>query len=303
MPRVIVPSGADEAPCDLDTCVDAVSAAGFDPADESSLLHAADWLARLGRNPVFLGDILVAELAARHRDDGEGSGYGPQAIVLSAPRGGAFLRANVWPAADDYITRASGAHSFAYGLPHDHNFDFLTYGYFGPGYASDYYEYDYAAVAGFTGEQAQLRFAERGVLEPGKLMHYRALHDVHCQLPPESLSISLNVLAASPAQEWLDQYAFDLADGTVSRILNPGAGETFLRMAVALGGDEAVDLAHRFGAAHPSDRMRLAAFESLAMAAADVAGEDGVWVRAEQSGSRMVIWEALERRRHLAIAG
>jgi hypothetical protein len=34
--------------------------------------------------------------------------------------------------------RASGAAAFVYGLPHDHNFDFLTLGYFGPGYWSDY---------------------------------------------------------------------------------------------------------------------------------------------------------------------
>lgn len=185
MPRLI--EGEDLASCSLREAVHAIDAAGFDPREEDSLLHAARWLQRLGNNASFLGDHITAQLTAGHAGDATESAYGPQAIVLSGMRNGFFLRANVWPSERDHAFRTSGARSFVYGIPHDHNFDFLTVGYFGPGYRSDYYEYDYEAVAGRHGERAGLHFVERSALSPGKLMHYRAHRDVHRQLPPESL--------------------------------------------------------------------------------------------------------------------
>lgn len=173
MPRVI--ELADAERCNLAECVDAISSAGFTPDEDESLLNAARWLRRLGNDPDFLGDILIDELGRRHRDDVLDNSYGPQVVMLAPPNGQFFIRANIWPAADDHMVRASGGSSFVLGLPHDHNFNFLTLGYFGPGYWSDYYEYDYGEVTGYRGEPVpSLRFVERSRLEPGKLMLYRA---------------------------------------------------------------------------------------------------------------------------------
>ncbi|MFX9061834.1 hypothetical protein ABTN34_19000, partial [Acinetobacter baumannii] len=75
----------------------------------------------------------------RRTADANGSAaYGAQAILLAPPNGNYVLRANCWPARDDAIVRASGTAPFFYDMPHDHNFPFLTYGYLGPGYWSDY---------------------------------------------------------------------------------------------------------------------------------------------------------------------
>ena len=298
MPRVISVSD-DGAACELDECVAALGESGFEPQDDASLLHAAGWLRRLGNNRDFLARAMLAELAERHRQD-DGSGvYGPQVIMLSALGGEFFLRANIWPSRDEHVFRASGGDAFVYGLPHDHNFDFLTLGYFGPGYRSDYWEYDYQAVAGAVGEKAGLRFAGRARLEPGKLMHYRAHRDVHSQLPPAALSVSLNVMHAGGAQGWLDQYRFDTVRDEIAAVLSAGASEVFLRIAVGLGGAEALDLAERFARSHPSDRMRLCALEAQAGALAS-AERDALWRRAEASGSRLVALEARRRRAALA---
>ncbi len=295
MPRVI--EMADNTSISVAECSEILHASGFDPRDEGSLLHAAWQLRRLGNDQAFLGDLLIDQLAARHRDEPQDSAYGPQAIMLSRPAGGDFfLRAAIWPSAQDHIVRASGDASFVYGLAHDHNFDFLTVGYFGPGYWSDYYEYDYEAVAGAAGEDVGLRFVERSRLEPGKLMHYRAHRDVHAQLPADSLSVSLNVMHASGAQGWLDQYGFDVAEGRITRVLSNGASEAFLRIAVGLGGDEAKDLATRFARHHPSDRMRIHALDALASVADGEEARDEVWREAEGMGSRMVALEARGRR-------
>ena len=290
MPRTI--ASVDERRCSLPETLACLDAAGFDPRDEASVDHAAACLRRLGNDSEFLGDLLVAQIADADGHDGIESGYGPQAIVLSGSRNGYFLRANIWPAEGDHAFRTSGARSFVYGLPHDHNFDFLTVGYFGPGYLSDYYEYDYAQVAGWSGEAAQLRFAERSALAPGRLVHYRAHRDVHRQLPPESLSVSLNVVAAEPASGWFDQYGFDVDADTVTGVLNPTSTEAFLRIAVGLGGAEALDLAERFGRHHPSDRLRLACFEARAAGTGGAAEAETVWREAERCGSVLVAREA-----------
>nr|WP_301332668.1 transposase [Parerythrobacter lacustris] len=284
----------------VEECASAIAAIGFDPACPGMVDEVAGLLRALGANRTFLGDGLVELLAESGKGETPQSAYSPQSIMLTSPRNGFFLRANIWPSEQDSCFRRSGAHNFAYGAAHDHNFDFLTYGYFGPGYRSDYYEYDYHTVTGYRGEPVGLRFIERSALSPGRLMHYRAHRDVHAQLPPDSLSVSLNVMACEPAQGWHDQYGFDLTRGTVSRVLNSGSTETLLRIAVALGDEEGVGLAEDWGRNHASDRIRLACFEARALAAHDPSNRDTIWREAERSGSLLVKKEAELRRRESA---
>lgn len=295
MPRILTDESRDA--CSLPECIEALAAIDFDPRDDGSTAQAASWLRRLTNNRSFLAELLVDRLAGRTEGEID-SGYGPQAIMLSPKRGNMFLRANIWPAEHDLCFRNSGAASFVYGVPHDHNFSFLTSGYCGPGYRSDYFEYDYEAVTGYAGEAAPLRFVERSALHEGKLMLYRAHVDVHSQLPPESLSVSLNVMHVDPAQHWFDQYGFDLEKREVTRVLSPNATEAFLRAAVASGAEEALDFASETARSHPSERLRLASFEARA-ARLDRSDEDGLWREAELCGSRMVA--AIARRRRTAL--
>ncbi|GAB5347874.1 hypothetical protein TMRO357_00802 [Alteriqipengyuania sp. 357] len=252
MPRELTP--AVSWPLSLHECLARIDRVGFDLRDEASLRNAAEALAGLAVNRTFLGDLLIEQMSGTMPESA--TAYGPQAIMLAGPRNGYFVRANIWPARDDPAFRSSGAASFAYGLPHDHNFDFLTVGYFGPGYVSDYWEYDYASVRGEMGEPVDLRFIERSALHEGRVLHYRAHRDVHCQHPPRSLSVSLNICAAGPAQGWFDQYRFDTDTGQIAGILNPGANEVMLRLGVALGAEGAQDCAVHFAQHHPSAAIR-----------------------------------------------
>ena len=284
MPRVI--ELADDGVLSLDECVERISQRGFDPGDEDSLLEAARDLRRLGNDRRFLGDILIDELKRRDQPDVVANAYGPQTIMLSQPSGEFFLRANIWPAPGEHVLRASGEAPFYFDVPHDHNFSFLTLGYFGPGYWSDYYEYDFEDVAGYRGEAVDLRFIERSRLSEGRLMLYRAHRDVHVQHAADALSVSLNVMHMAPHQGWFDQYRFDVKDKRIAGILNSGSAEVMLRVAVGLGLAEALDLAEDFGRRHPSDRMRLAGWEALAMVADGAVARDEVWARAEAAEAR-----------------
>ena len=299
MPRVI--EYADDAQCALGDCLDALQSDGFRPHEEESLMHGAKWLRRLCNNRHFLGDLMLEELKKGVAASEKASSYGPQVVMLSPLGREYFMRANFWPSEQEHMFRASGASAFSYELPHDHNFDFLTAGYFGPGYSSDYYEYDYEKVAGAIGEKAGLRFVERNTLDQGKLMHYRAHQDVHSQLPPESLSVSINIMHSGGAQGWLDQYTFDVEKDEISASVGHSGSEVFLRVAVGLGSEEARDLAENFARNHISERMRLTALEAQA-GVLDVQDRDDLWRRAESSGSRLVAMEAARRRRELVQA-
>ncbi|XUU59552.1 transposase [Erythrobacter sp. HA6-11] len=297
MPQVL--DIEDSASCTLSDCVEGIAASGFDPGDAESTHTVAHWLRKLGNNRAFLGDLLLRQLESQYRKDVIESGYGPQAILLSPLNNGTFLRANIWPSETDHCYQASGAKTFVYGVPHDHNFSFLTVGYLGPGYQSDYYEYSYEDVAGYAGEQCKLTFKERSALSEGKLMLYRAHKDIHSQIPPESLSVSINVMKVDTAQSWYDQYGFDLDSGCVERVLSPNATEVFLRVAVATGHEDALDLAEQFGRHHPSDRLKLASFEARSLLPQDDAARDVLWREAEMSGSRMLEQVAKTRRAEL----
>ena len=130
-------------------------------------------------------------------------------------------------------------------------------------------------------------------------MLYRAHVDVHSQLPPEALSVSLNVMHVDPAQGWFDQYGFDLEKREVARVLSPNATEAFLRVAVASRSPEALDYAEAVGRRHPSERLRLASFEARA-AALDAHQRDALWREAELCGSGMVAAVAKDKRAALA---
>lgn len=267
MPRLIDPGlgGAIE----LVELVETLDAYPVDARDEDAFASWGPLLARLGRNRDFLADLAIAELKTRCAAQHAGNGYGAQVFLLRPPNGRYVLRANFWPARADSATRRSGPAAFFYDLPHDHNFPFLTYGYLGPGYWSDYYEYDAAPLTGLPGEQAGLRFVERARLEPGRLMLYRMRRDVHVQLPPDSMSVSLNILGADPAQPWLDQYRFDIGRGTIAEGLTVTAAEALVDVAVHVG--NGLDLAERFARHHPCARMRVTALDALVSALPDEA--------------------------------
>lgn len=261
MPRLIDPG--EGSAIGLDDLVEALDTSDFDAACEDSFASVGPLLARLGRNRTFLADLAIEELKGRCATQSAGNAYGAQVFLLRPPNGRYVLRANFWPARDDAVVRASGTTPFFYDLPHDHNFPFLTVGYLGPGYWSDYYEYDGDAVLGVPGEAAGLRFVERARLEPGKLMLYRARRDVHLQLPPDAFSVSLNILGYDLAQPWREQFRFDVAAGTIAEGLTTTPSEALVALAAQFGGGNGLDMAHHLARRHPVSRMRWTAARAI----------------------------------------
>ena len=267
MPRSITPPAGPEL--DLETVAATLDESGVDLADDASLARCVQLLAALARNRSFLADRVIAELKASYADQLAANRYSAQVFLLHRSRRGWFLRANLWPAATDAVYAASGPAAFAYGLPHDHNFHFLTTGYWGPGYVSDDYDYDPESVDGRLGEPMALNFVGRSRLSEGRMLLYRAHRDIHSQRPPERLSISLNIMDEGEHVPWRDQYIVDLDRRAIARRPTVAASEMLLRCAVHLTGNGR-DVADQFARAHPVPRVRANAIAALAA----VAGRD-----------------------------
>jgi hypothetical protein len=285
MPRVI-DAQTDET-IGLDDLVEMLSVGGFDPDDEDNFASWGLALKKLANNRTFLADIALAELKDRCGNQTRENQYGPQVIMLGGA-GQFFLRANFWPGKDDPVLRASGTAPFFYGVPHDHNFSFLTVGYLGPGYWSEYYEFDYDEVVGHTGEKVNLRYIEKSRLEPGKVMLYRAHRDVHNQLAADSMSVSVNIMGMTHGIPLLDQYKFDIANKRVDSMANRIATEPLLALSAHFGGGNGADLLANFAAGHPSDRVRFLALQAQAAVIGDVDARIAHYEQAARSDSRFV---------------
>ncbi|MGQ0660619.1 transposase [Sphingosinicella sp.] len=286
MPRIIPCPDMD--PIALADLVQVLNDERFDPADEESFAAAGPWLKRLAANRRFLADIAVAELKDRCGKQERENRYSSQVIMLHRASEKYFIRANFWPSPKDSVFKASGTSPFFYHVPHDHNFSFLTVGYLGPGYWSEYYEYDYEDVVGLPGERVDLRFVEKAKLDPGKVMLYRAHRDVHNQLPADEMSVSINIMEASPKLPFLAQYRFDPAKCEIAGVLTRSSSEALLALAANHDAGNARDLVESFARHHPCERLQFAALRELAAAEANMDEGLAVLARGRASPNRFV---------------
>lgn len=250
---------------DLADLVEHLNQVSFDPCDHDSMISVAPALKQLSNNRVFLSEIICEELKDSQNIQ-LGNAYTPQVFMLHSPQNTGqdfFIRACFWPGAKDDVLRASGDSSFFYGVPHDHNFNFLTVGYQGPGYESDYFEYDYSTVSGLPGEPVDPFFTERSQLGEGEIMLYRAFTDIHRQIAPERFSVSINIMEHSMRSVTMDQYEFSADAKTVSNIINRSSAATMFMIAAGSGNQEATNVLLSIFRKHPMDRVRMAALEAL----------------------------------------
>lgn len=285
MPRII--ETTDQPAIGLHDLTALLDEGHFDPRDEDCFASFGQALRQLAEDQNFLADLVVDELHRHCASQSSGNQYGPQVFMLHRADRYA-IRANFWPALTDSVVAANGAQAFFYEVPHDHNFSFLTVGYTGPGYVSDYYDYDYDSVVGTPGEVAGLRFVERAQLHQGKTMLYRAHRDVHAQMPPQSLSVSINILEQSPSVPFRDQYKFDLERGTVDSILTNTPVEALLDLCAGLQNADGLDLLDNFAKRHPCDRIRYRALAAFASTRTSPDDRTAVFERGARGSNRHV---------------
>ncbi|HEV2817372.1 MAG TPA: transposase [Allosphingosinicella sp.] len=286
MPRVI--DAETDEKLELAELIEMLDTGDFDAEDDDNFASWGIQLRKLANDRSFLADMMIDELKQRCEGQVRENQYGPQVVMLHGRSTKFIMRANFWPALGDSVVRHSGTDPFFYNIPHDHNFSFLTVGYLGPGYWSDYYEYDYGEVVGYAGESVNLRFVERSRLELGKVMLYRAHRDIHLQLPADAMSVSLNILETSYSGAFRDQYRFDIENKKIDGIINRLSLEPMLAIAAHHGGEEGADLLAGFARSHPSDRVRWAALRARAATAPTIDERLAIYAEGARGDSLLV---------------
>lgn len=250
-----------------------------DPGDYEQVAQAAPLLLGLAQDRKLVLEALNRDLA--HVLAGKGRlFYSQQSLILAEIPRRFTVRANIWPTITSAPrSRAVTEKMFAYTVPHDHNFSFLTVGYLGPGYETAIYEYDFARVEGRVGERVELRFLERTRLAAGKVMLFRSGRDVHIQYAPEELSMSLNLLVYSAEDMRREQFAFDVIGSRISGLLAQ-SGITnivdLLGLATALGGDaRTLELVLALATSHGNRSVRLGAAHAACALSPALEGE--IW--------------------------
>lgn len=230
---------------DVETLLSAAEA-HVDVDDFRSLELVGKPMFALQNNRTFLAEYFNAEIK-KVNTRRLAQYLSPQSFVFGASSTGRFaVRCNIWVRPEgSQEKKAMESRIFSYGLPHSHNFSFLTVGYLGAGYGSRIYEVDPVGVQGHIGEKVSLTFLEQTRLPRGKGMIYRSGLDVHTQLPPDELSISLNLLVSSPRNSSTPQYYVDVCSGTIigfPEVNGASKRLTLLTLAKRIGNDNTIDV-------------------------------------------------------------
>lgn len=248
---------------DLGDYVDAVKVA-VSADDIDSVAATAPLLKRLANNRTFVVEHLNRQL--KFWPVNALPFYSVQSSILASD-GPISVRMNIWPTIDtDVRRRKIQANVYSYFDAHDHNFTFMTVGYFGAGYSTRLYEYDHATVVGYPGEKVDIRFLEETSLPVGKVMLYRPSRDIHTQLPPSEFSMSLNLMVVDADRESLrDQYYFDIERSCISSYVESNSSKRVsqIEMMRFIGDDNSIDILWSLAQRHPCGRTRLTALETI----------------------------------------
>jgi hypothetical protein len=163
--------------------------------------------------------------------------------------GGARLRLSLWRPNNFLSTfETLNGKPYSYDLAHDHDFDLLSVAAFGPGYLTTVYRNDAGDQPLEIGAAPRARRLGDFKMSPGSVIYYEQNYDIHAQHPPESLSMTINMIWMDRKKPKRGQYYYDqdcqtvveLADNRSTRLLS------VVRLLVAYGARDRYDLVREF---------------------------------------------------------
>lgn len=188
-------------------------------------------------------------------------GYSAQVDVLAEGKD-YVIRSVIWPPRYSQLIKEQALER-GYTDPHDHNFSFLTVGYYGPGYLTEVYDNDYNDVKGWVGEPVNLKNRQLIQLSPGRVLYFRSSVDTHVQFPPVSYSISLNVLPKVPLNKRNRQNFFDYDKQELTRSMRPYPVDLLFQLACFTQDNELRNELTAIAESHYLPEIRLSAYEAL----------------------------------------
>lgn len=152
----------------------------------------ATQLRALAANKAHIFSIIIEELEKTDHFQSQNYGQAQGFVLYTTPW--YTIRLMLWIPPG----HQASAIPFSYKVAHDHAFDLMTVGFFGPGYRTSLYEFDYNEPIQRTDGLTQLSYKGEMYLRENEVIYYFANKDVHIQHEPESLSVSLNLIINKP---------------------------------------------------------------------------------------------------------
>ena len=248
-----------------------------DLTDQDSIAESAPWLRALANDRNLVANIFNENIN-KYLSGDTSDMYSPQSFMIAMKDNGKkrfYVRGNIWtPVAAASELRALEERVFSYNIAHDHDFRFMTVGYWGDGYETHIYEAEQAIVKGYIGESVPMRLLEKTRLPFGKVMLYRPYKDIHIQLPPPEMSISLNLMIQDLQPCSREQYFYDVERQVIAGYpYHAGSFSrcTLVQMASYVGNESTIDLLVDIYKREQHPRMRLTALDGLLQLVPDAA--------------------------------
>lgn len=211
-------------------------------------------LQRFAKNPFVLRELIERKGGLDAMRD---TFVPPQTFLLG--NGQRFgVRLNVWPKPTGAAYADKERLLYAYGLAHNHDFSFLTVGYFGPGYTTDLYVVSPEQTLRPSGSRVDLSDHRFEQLSEGRVLAFDAFTDLHEQHEPADLSISINVIPIIKPSQRYEQALFDTANSRLIEPANNRSGRivTTIEVAAAFPSDRTENILDQFAAAAVQPRIQ-----------------------------------------------
>lgn len=226
---------------ELDELIDLLRSFDEGVFDDNHLEESVHALKKLYNNRRFLTlhlNSLLKDFAK------EGKNFYTFQVFMIAQEKYFNLRAPIWMPASGLASDKA----YIYDIPHDHNFNLLTLGYLGDGYKTDIYQYDSNAIQGLPGESVSIYGREQYQLKPGHVIHMGMNSDIHTQIPPNDLSISVNIMQTKMLSD--KQFIFDIENSCVVRKIEGDRDRALLALAETLGDENTQDIIEHLKSKH-----------------------------------------------------
>ena len=235
----------------------------FDIDEADSLIGVAPYFRALANDPDLIACHFNAEIqrVLDAKDEPQ-----PVSSPLSLASAAQYaLQAKIWmpDTLADSLRAPSDQHQNA-RLAHNHNFNVMTIGYFGPGYFVDLYAFTAKDDRAEIEDSVDLRFTQRALVQKDCAVICREAVDAHAQVAPEALSISLSLSIFSERTSVTDRLVFDPQKSTICGHIESSdiyRRASIVRLAGEAGNEQTLELFDALLRRSPCRRVRRAALE------------------------------------------
>jgi hypothetical protein len=195
--------------------------------DSDRCLMIAQLLARVEGEKKYITDVLHDRCFNGQLGDVV-DGYGDTSVVLGGTDNYSFRIVKWLPGEQVPVPDLERA-GLAYELVHNHDFNLITKGIHGDGYETEIYRFDATKYVGAYDEPVDLVSQGKFKLKANSVIWYEKGFDVHVQYPPQTFSISFNVIPRSRSKGY-GQFIFDRKSNKIAEFARNGAMRTLAAM-------------------------------------------------------------------------